>query len=261
VVLGEDVAKRLKVKPGGELVLLSQAADGSLANDLFHVVGLSKGGGTTETGGYVVFLHLKDAQSFFALGDAVHQVTVMLPGGDDAKEAAATLRGAIDQSALEALSWNEMVPEVEAGIEADRSGTFGMDAIVFLLVVLGMFNAMTMATYERMFELGVLTALGTRPRKVMGMIVLESLFIGLVSLAVGAVVALVVIKLMPPLDMSMGESDLGGVTLPDKVKIAFAPLAATMSFLTVAFTCFVGGLYPAWRASRMSPVDAMRFRA
>jgi putative ABC transport system permease protein len=215
-----------------------------------------------EAGGAAVFLHLKDAQDFFALGTSVHQVVVNLPKGGHPKQAAATLRAALDSTTLEALSWNEMVPEVEVGIEADRSGTFGMDAVVFLLVVLGMLNAMTMATYERMFELGVLTALGTRPFKVMGMIVLESLFLGLVSLAIGIALAAVVITLMPAINMSaMGEADFVGVALPSALKVQVAPLALIMSVTTVSFTCFIGGLYPAWKVSRMSPVDAMRYRA
>ena len=78
-----------------------------------------------------------------------------------------------------------------------------MDVIVFLLVVLGMTNAMTMATYERIFELGIMSALGTRPSQVLATIVLESLFLGLVSLATGLLLASAVI-VAAPADSSWG---------------------------------------------------------
>lgn len=262
-VVGDNLAKRLHVQPGSELVLLGQGADGSLANDLFTVVGLSTGGGTTEAGGNAVFLHLADAQSFFVLGEGVHQVVVNLPEGGEPKAAAAALRAKLDPSTLEALAWNEMMPEVELGIEADRQGTYAMDALVFLLVVLGMLNAMTMATYERMFELGVLASLGTRPAGVLAMVVLESLFLGLLSLAAGVAVAAGVLAVLPPIDLGAmyGDAGFGGVALPSLLRIQLAPLAVVMPVFTVGVTCFFGGLYPAWRAARMQPVDAMRFRA
>lgn len=262
VVVGEKVARRLRVQPGDELLLLSQAADGSLANDLYTVVGLSAGGGTVESGGAAVFLHLADAQSFFALGEAVHQVVVNLPRGAAPRAAAARLRAALDPATLEALAWSEMMPEVEQSIEADRQGTYAMDVIVFLVVVLGMVNAMTMATYERLHELGVLSALGTRPGQVLAMIVLEAGLLGLVGLVVGVLLALGGMAVMPPIDLGAmwGESDFGGMALPRLLQVELAPLALLMSAVTVGLTCLVGGLSPALRAARLQPVDAMRHR-
>lgn len=262
-VVGETLARRLHVTPGSDLVLLSQGADGSLANDVYTVVGLSTGGGTTEAGGNAVFLHLDDARSFFVLGEGVHQVVVNLPRGGDPKQAAAALRAALDPATLEALAWNELMPEVELSIEADRQGTYAMDAIVFLLVVLGMLNAMTMATYERMFELGVLAALGTRPGAVLGMVVLESLFLGLLSLGAGVALSAGVLALLPPIDLGSmyGDAGFGGMALPDTLRIELTPLAVVLPVFTVGLTCFIGGLYPAWRAARLEPVDAMRYRA
>jgi ABC-type lipoprotein release transport system permease subunit len=261
IVVAEKLAARLKVKLGDELVLLSQAADGSMANDLYTVVGLSTGG-MLDAGGGSVFLHLADAQSFFALGAGVHQVTVNLEPGEDPDEAAAALRTALGDETLEALSWNEMVPELKMSIEADRQGTFAVDAIVFLLVVLGMLNAMTMATYERMFELGVLSGLGTRPGRILAMILTEAMCLGLVSLAAGLAIGTAAMELMPPLDLSgYGEGGFGGAPVPSQLTVKLAPLAVVMALVTVGVTCFFGGLYPAWRASRLKPVEAMRARA
>ncbi len=261
VVVGTRLARRLKVQPGAELVLLSEGADGSIANDVYTVVGLSTGGGTTETGGNAVFLHLGDAQEFFALGEGVHQLVVQLPPGADARAAAHRVRSALP-AGHEALAWQEMAPDAERGIEADRRGTFAMDLIVFLLVVLGMFNAMTMATFERTFELGVMTAIGTRPQRIFGIIIVESLLLGAFSFIAGAALAAAIIALLPPIDLSdaWGGADFAGVALPSVIHVRLAPLALAMGVVTATCTCVVGGLYPAWRAARMRPVDAMRGR-
>lgn len=261
VVVGEALAKRLRVGLGSELVLLGQGADGSLANDLYRVAGVSAGAGTAEVGGAVVFMQLASAQDFFALGDGVHQVVVNLASGERPKDAAARLRAALDSAVLETASWDELMPEVERGIEADRQGTFAMDVIVFLLVVLGMTNAMTMATFERMFELGLMLALGTRPRRVLATIVLESLFLGLVSLTAGLLLSWAIIAALPPIELgAMGGLDFVGVSMPSALVLELAPLAVVMSAATVASTCLLGGLLPAWRAARLRPVEAMRAR-
>ena len=82
VVIGSSLARELGLPPGGELVLVGQAADGSLANDRFTVVGTADAG-SAEANATAVFLHLADAQSFFALGEGVHQVIVRLPTDEE----------------------------------------------------------------------------------------------------------------------------------------------------------------------------------
>ena len=159
VVLGTDLATQLGVQPGGELVLVGQSVDGGVANDRFEVVGLVDAG-TEELNNAAVFLHLQDAQDFFGLGSAVHAIVVHLPGGDDDDIASAQqlLRGALDLTTVEALSWSEMLPELKGTIDTKRKGQRSIDVIVFIIVGLGALNAMTMAMLERTREFGVMLA-------------------------------------------------------------------------------------------------------
>jgi hypothetical protein len=85
------------------------------------VVGVAGAGGG-ELDDACVFLHLRDAQDLFVLGEAAHQVVVALPRGSDPRAAAATLRAALPADRYEALAWNEIVPDVEAAIRAAGRG-------------------------------------------------------------------------------------------------------------------------------------------
>jgi len=102
-VIGVDLATQLEVEMGAELVLLGQAADGSMANDLYKIVGTADAG-TPEMNGGAVFLHLADAQEFFALQGGVHQILVNLEGNPEKiSSPLAALRGALDLTTGESL--------------------------------------------------------------------------------------------------------------------------------------------------------------
>ncbi|HEY4223055.1 MAG TPA: ABC transporter permease, partial [Myxococcota bacterium] len=185
-VLGTELAAQLGVHVGDDIILVGQAADGSVANDRYQVVGTADAG-TTELNATAVFLGIKDAQDFFGLGDGVHQLVVHLPKLKSAEAEAvplATLKNALDLRTLEAMSWNQLLPELTGTLAAKRQGQYSVDFIIFLIVALGVLNAMTMSTFERTRELGVMLALGTRPRRIVAMIGLEALLQGLLGLAV-----------------------------------------------------------------------------
>jgi ABC-type lipoprotein release transport system permease subunit len=159
-LLGVDLAAQLGVDVGGEIVLVGQAADGSVANDRFTVVGLADAG-TFELNATAVFLRLQDAQAFFGLGNAVHQLVLRLPSDDeDLTQPLAATRAALDLKSLEALSWSEMLPELKSTIALKREGQHSIDVIVFLIVGLGVLNTMTMSVFER-----------TRPRRMLALLV------------------------------------------------------------------------------------------
>jgi putative ABC transport system permease protein len=260
-VIGVDLAEQLGVAPGGEIVLLGQAADGSTANDRYTVVGISDSG-TAELNATGVFLHIADAQELFGLGDGVHQIVLQLPEEDvDLSRSLAAARAVLDLRALEALSWNEMLPELKSTIEVKAQGQYAIDFIIFLIVGLGVLNAMTMSTFERTRELGVMVALGTRPRRLLGMIVLESMLQGALGLLIGFALSVVTIRAIGTVDLSMfAQNDMLGVRMPSIVHLKVDAGSVGNAAITVFATMLLGGLLPAIRAARLAPVEAMRTR-
>jgi ABC-type lipoprotein release transport system permease subunit len=260
VLIGKDLATDLKLAPGGELVLVSQAADGSVANDRFTVAGTFTSS-SGEMDSNAVAMTLADAQGFFGLGEGVHQVVVRLPvDREDVQPEVASLRSALDLKTLEAMSWSEMLPEIKESIDRKRKSQGVMDFIVFLIVGLGVFNAMTMSVFERTRELGVLAALGTRPRRLLGMILMEALWQGAIAFVLGVGLACAVLYGVGTVDLGsqFGGGDVMGVKLPSHLELSLWPDSLKSAAFTAFFTSLLGAAIPALRAMRLQPVDAVR---
>jgi putative ABC transport system permease protein len=258
-VLGRDLAQQLSAVPNAELVLVGQAADGSLANDRYTIVGIADAG-SAEMNGSAVFLHLRDAQEFFGLGKGVHQIIVQLPAaGEDVSLPLASLRGALDLTALEVLSWSDILPELKATMAQKRRAQHLVDLVVILIVGLGVLNAMTMSTFERTRELGVLAALGTRRRRLLGLIVTEALLTGLLGCVAGIAIALAIIYGQGTLSLGgFSSGDMMGVHFPAAIRLGVQCQALVSAAATAFVTVLAGGLWPAIRASRQKPVEAIR---
>ena len=239
--------------------MLGQAVDGSMANDRYTVAGVADAG-SDELDATAVFLNLADAQAFFGLG-GVHQLLVRLPTEDqDVSAHLEALRGALDLAELEGLSWDQMLPELKSVVDQKRGGIKGLAAVVFLIVALGVLNAMTMSTFERTREFGVMASLGTRRGTIRRLVVTEALLLGVVGLAVGVALAAAGIGAVGSIDMSglTSSGDMVGVRIPSVFELRLYPSSVGQAALTVLLTVLAGGLWPAWRASRLKPVEATR---
>jgi ABC-type lipoprotein release transport system permease subunit len=259
VIVGRELARDLHVAPGAEVVLVSQAADGSVANDRFSVVGLFTSS-SAEFDATAVALHLTDAQDFFALGDGVHQLVVRLPrAGDDLTTPLLALRQALDLSTLEALSWSEILPELDETMRTKRRAQHLIDVIVFLIVGLGVFNAMTMSTFERTREFGVMASLGTRPGRIVSLVVTEALLQGALAFTAGIALSSAVLYGLGTIDMSnLLQGDMMGARIPSIVTLGLKPEAVASAAIVAFSTVVLGGLIPALRAAALDPVEAMR---
>ena len=260
VLIGRELATDLEIGPGSELVLVSQGADGSVANDRYTVSGTFTSS-SAELDASAVVMPLAEAQSFFALGEGVHEVVVRLPiQEEDVSAQVNTLRAALDLKTLEALSWSEMLPQMKASLDQKRkSGSF-MDFVIFLIVGLGVFNAMAMSVFERTHEFGVLASVGTRPGRILGMVLFEALWQAGIAFVVGVLLAAVVLYgIMGTSDLStMMKGDVMGVRMPDHVEMSLYPGALKGAALTAFITALAGALLPAFRAARLKPVEALR---
>ncbi len=259
ILVGKDLAVELALKPGSELVLVSQATDGSVANDRYTVSGTFTSS-SSEMDASSVVLPIASAQEFFGLGDGVHQIVVRLPvDREDVSPEVNVARSALDLSTLEALSWSEMLPEMKASMDAKRSSQSATDFIIFLIVGLGVFNAMTMSVFERTREFGVLMSVGTRPGRVLGMVLTESLWQAVIGFVLGVALASAIIYGIGDVDLTkMVKGDMMGVRMPSKITLGVEWGSLKSAGITALITAMLGAIFPAIRAARLNPVEALR---
>jgi len=259
-VLGTEMAATQGATVGGEVILLGQAADGSVANDRYTVVGIGDAG-SAEMNSSAVLLSLADAQDFFALGNGVHQILVRLPSEqDDLTAPLNAVRGAVDVKTNEVLSWSQMLPEMKGTMEAKKRSVHIVDFVVFLIVGLGVLNTMTMATFERTHELGVLASLGTRRSSLLGLILTEALIQGVIGFVLGLAIAVPLLHAVSGAGFAgMSGTDILGVRFPSSITVHVVGASVASAAFTALSTVLVGALWPAIRASRLSPVQATRY--
>jgi ABC-type lipoprotein release transport system permease subunit len=258
VVVGNRLAHTLGVEPGDELVLLGQAADGSIANDLATVRGVLRSI-SDESDRAGVFMTAEAFRAFFALADGTHQIIVRRPADRDLTAAVAEVRAVA--TGLDVQSWRDLVPILASMLDSARALIQIVFLVVYLVVVILIMNAMLMAVFERIRELGVLKALGVSPGRIFALMVAEGGF--QTGIAIVVALALSVPGLIYLADHGLDLSRLGGMSFSgiamDPVwRGVVTPMTIIAPVLTLVVIVSLAVTYPALKAARISPADAMR---
>lgn len=263
VVLGSELARAVDAEIGSEIVLVVQAADGSIGNDLYTVMGIFHTGLVTLDRG-LVLLFLSSLQELLSLApERIHEVGMTLSDTTAATAAAAALESRLDQLLpVRVRAWPELAPELAEFVQVSRSGSLIIFFIVFLLTVVGSTNTMLMAVFERTRELGMLMAVGVRPSQVIGLVLAEIGGIVVVSLVVGGGIGVPLLWALQVhgLDLRgfMGNVPFAGSLVSPVWYGRQDFFAYSQAALGLACAAFVAALYPALRAARLQPMEALR---
>ncbi|MCB0039792.1 MAG: ABC transporter permease [Caldilinea sp.] len=215
----------------------------SLNGNRYRIVGIFETGVAYEDGGGIVAM--SEAQRLMGRPRSVSFIFVDVEDPAKAEQVVALI--------------NDRFPEARASISSefaqstnDMQTSVGMlNAIQLLALLIGgivVANTMIMSIFERTREIGTLRAVGWRRRRILGQVLLESLFLCLVAAVIGSLLG------------------VGVVTLIAQAPYASQFVSATWSldifvtaFITAAVLGILGGLYPAWRASKLEPAEALRY--
>ncbi len=259
VLVGEELASRLNLKPGAKLRLMVQRADGEMGADLFRVRGVFHSI-APSIGQRQVFVTEGAARELLGVGEVSHQLVIQLPDPAQADAVAASLKAALGDQ-YEVLTWGELLPVLKKMETLTQNIVFYMALFVYLLVGLGVLNTMLMSVLERTREFGVLLALGTRPSSVVRIVLSESFWIATLSVVVGAIGGALLTWQFSKngLQLAGGESmQLSGATVSTLIKTKFNPMDIVKAASFVYAMALVVGLYPATRITRLMPADALR---
>jgi putative ABC transport system permease protein len=254
VLVGRGLAANLGVRVGDKLVLLANTESGGINAVELTVRGLF----STISKAYddsALRVPLETAQALLRVR-GVHRWVVLLDDTDRTDAALAAIRGRLGDDALEVVPWYDLADFYNKTAALLSRQMHVVRTIVAAIVVLSILNTLTMSVLERTAEIGTVMALGTRRRRVLWRFLMEGTVIGLVGGVLGVVLGFVTAETvsaigipMPP-PPGMGE----GYT----ARLLVTPSLLAGAALLASVTAALASVYPAWKASRLEIVDALR---
>ena len=258
VVLGQKLARSLQAQIGSEIVVVVQAADGSLGNDLYTVTGILKAAGDSIDRN-AALIHAADFVELFVSGDRIHEVAFNSRGMVSPEGLTALLSIAAPEEEIK--SWRQLMPEVSDMVNLFDAFIWIFGLIFLLAAGMGVMNTMLMATYERIREFGILKALGATPWGIIRDVAAEALMLAALGTILGTILGLAGSYYLQEvgLDLSIfaGTYSVGGVAFDPIWKATISP---KMVFIPVVLMLIIGllaSLYPAALAARLDPVKAI----
>ena len=260
VLIGARLAVNLKAGIGDKVVLLVQAADGSMGANLFRVVGIFRSGAPELDSG-MAFILRKDAQELFSLQNRETEAVVLLNSSLGVPAAQQSLQSKLAGKDVEVLTWYQVEPFLLQFIQLDDAFFYIIVIIFFVVISIGILNTIMMSVFERVREFGVMMALGTKPRQIVKMVVEEAFVLALVGAVIGSAIGISSSLYFATAGMNLSSWAEGAAALGMTSTVVYTRLTAAnvvISNLAVLVVVVLVGLYPALHASRLRPVEAIR---
>ena len=259
VVIGEGLADTLEVRVGEKLVVMTQAADGGLGASAYRVTGLLKSG-AEELDRQVVFITLAAAQDLFALQGNISKWVIRTRSADAAAVVTSALTRELDHARYDVLSWKDINPPMFQWFDFDIAFMTVILFVVLLVVAIGILNTVLMGVLERTREFGLMMALGTKPHQLVTTVLLEACCLTLIGIGLGVVLGLMSVSYFGRVGIRIPNMELAmsHVYGSDLVYTVVSMRHLVSSILVIVLTSLAVSLYPAWRATRLQPVEAMR---
>jgi len=259
ILVPELIAKGMNVNVGDTIVLVATNRDGSVNGQPFVVRGLLEG--ISGPGGRDGVIHLDDARSLLRIEETeISEIAVRLKdmGRLNANYEAingqfGAMKNKMDKPVFEVHTWRELTPFFNIARMIDVM-TFFIKIMLVSIVLISIMNVMIMAVYERINEIGTIAAIGTTPGKILALFITEGFLLGLVGTLIGVVVSLAAIAGMNAAHISFNFGRQENLLLAPTIA-AGDVIAVSVIVICIAI---LGSLQPAFKASRMDPIAALR---
>jgi putative ABC transport system permease protein len=258
VIIPDKLAKGMKLKIGDAIVLVANNKDGSVNGLNFKVAGIIES--ILGPQGKEGYMHIKDAQELLRM-DKPEMIEVAIRLHDFDKlgkvyaDISSKLAKFINKKGMpefEIHPWNKLSPFSNIAKMIDFM-TITMKIIMIAIVLISILNVMMMSVYERVREIGTMAAIGTSPGRIMGLFLAEGLLLGLISTIVGNIIGLAGIFGLNVYKISFAFGRQDNLLLAPTVNITELLWVSSIVLLISVFA----SLQPAYKASRMEPVDAL----
>ena len=259
IIIPVLLSRGMGVNLGDAVVIVATNKDGSVNGKQFKVAGMIES--TTGPGGRDGYVHIEDAVELLRMTETeISEVAVRLRDFsklDPVTEQLSTLlAGEVNQQGkpvFEVHNWEKLSPFYNIARMIDVM-TFFIKLMLIAIVLISIMNVMIMAVYERIREIGTIAAIGTPPGKILSMFLIEGLCLGVLGAISGGFLGVVILYLINAAKMTFNFGQQTGIILTAAVRPA--DLLAVSAI--VILVSVIASLQPAFKASRMEPIDALR---
>jgi len=247
------------VKIGDTVVIVATNKDGSVNGKQFKVSGVLES--VTGPGGRDGYIHFEDAMEVLRMEEMeVSEVAIRLKDFGRLHAFSDKLEGLLSgdlnkqgKPIYDVSTWEKLSPFYNIARMIDMMAFF-IKLMLIAVVLVSIMNVMIMAVYERIREIGTIAAIGTLPGKILWMFVLEGLFLGTMGALAGDLIGAIVILILNRVGITFDFGRQTGLVLSTTI----APTDVLIISIIVIFISVVASLQPAFKASRMEPIKALR---
>ncbi len=280
IIIGSKLAEKLKVGLGDRVIITANGIkrtvkkpvkknnttvdeeemldeDEGPVEEAFYISGIYKFN-IKEMDSGMAFIRLEKAQKLLNLGNNIHEIAIKFVNIKDSTNKDLSIWKNISSKKNEFVSWDELLPQLRAMFEMTNISLFVTAIILFSMITFGIINTLFMSLFERMFEFGVLRAIGTRVSGIRKLLLFEAGALSIVSIIIGIILGSIAIYILSKTGIDYRGIEVGGATISDLLY----PVFKLRQFVIYPFGVFIFtlivGMYPAYVAGKMSITKALK---
>jgi ABC-type lipoprotein release transport system permease subunit len=256
--VGQALVDMFDTKIGHKLVLMSQASDGEIASKAFRIIGVFRAE-MLATEKQFAFVTLPVAQHMLKLNEGISEISIALSNDQDTKRLATALKAKLPSDTYDIDPWWDLLPILNAYLELSDGFVFIWYVVVFISMGFGIINTMLMAVFERIREFGLFKAMGMKPGWIIREVLLESFLLLVIGMVFGNISGLITVLAFSTngIDLSALAAGAEFAGISRMLYPVIYGMDIAIANLVVLVLGILVSLYPAARAARFTPVEAL----
>lgn len=264
IIIGQALLDKFETRIGHKLVLMSQDADNEIASHAFKITGVFQ----TEmeaTEKQYVFVPLAASQQMLKVGNDISEVSVLLAddpiNGSNSRYTADALQKKLADTHYKIQTWRELLPMLNAYLDLSDGFIYIWYVVVFVAMGFGIVNTTLMAIFERMREFGILKSLGMKPGWIIREVLTESCLLLAFGCLIGSAGGLLSVLLLSRQGIDLSAM-AAGAEFAGMSRVIYPDIMLQDFFMANGVVVALGlvvSLYPAIKAARFKPVEALAY--